>query len=66
MRGVNISEQFTGWIKLLFGNASITIVLELNEGSDKIVHSLLIFFLIVGEVLMHTIKKAFAEGRSGD
>ena len=43
--------------------ATIVTILELNKVSSKVIHLPLIFLLIIGEVLMYTIKKVFTEGR---
>ena len=71
MRGMNISEKFTGWVKLLFENASTIINLNGNQGDNFHIKREVkqgcplapYLFLIVGEVFTHVIKKAVKEGR---
>lgn len=68
---MNISENFTSWVKFLFGNASVVVnlnaILDKNFIIERGVRQgcpfALYLFLIVGEVLMHIIKKAATEGR---
>jgi hypothetical protein len=71
MSKMRISKDFTRWVKLLFGNA--TVVVNVNgspSDSFKVKRGVLqwctlapYFFLIVGEVLIQLIIKAISEGR---
>jgi hypothetical protein len=71
MRSMNIDEKFIGWVMLLFGNVSATINLNGQPGSSIKIERRVrqgcpfapYLFLIVGEVLTHTIKKAVSEGQ---
>jgi hypothetical protein len=68
--GINISEKFIEWVKLLFTNASAAVNLNGSPGGNfKIERGVRqgcplvpYLFLIVGEILTHMIKKAVAEG----
>jgi len=72
MRSMNIDEKFIGWVRLLFGNASATVNFNGQPGSSfRIERGVMqgcplapYLFLIVGEILTHTIKKAVSEGDS--
>ena len=71
MRQLNISATFIKWVKLLFVNASATVNLNGDSGANfKIERGVRqgcplapYLFLIIGEALTHTIKKAVEEGR---
>ena len=71
MRKMGVSEVFTKWVKLLFTGATAAVNLNSNPGENFTVERgvrqgcpfAAYLFLIVGEALTHTIKKAVKEGR---
>lgn len=66
-----INEEFIGWVRLLFGSASATTNLngsprtnfKIKRGVRQWCPLALYLFIIIGEVLTHTIKKVVIEGR---
>ena len=70
MKALNICEKFIEWIKLLFINASAAVNLNGNLGGNlKIERGVrqgctVVFYLfsIMGEILIHIIKKVVAKG----
>lgn len=71
MYKMNISEKFINWVRLLFGNALAAVNLNGSmSNSFKVKRGIRqgcpiapYLFLIIGEALTHTIKKASTEGR---
>ena len=71
MKALNICEEFIEWVKLFFTNASTAVNLNGNPGGNfKIERGVRqgcplapYLFLIVGEILIHMIKRAVEEGR---
>lgn len=71
MRAMNINEVFIGWVKLFFDNTSAAVNFNSNPGGNfKIEWGVRqgcplapYLFLIVGEILIHVIKKAVTERR---
>ena len=71
MQTFGISKKFISWIKLIFGNASTTLnlnnnprnIFKIERGARQGCPLAPYFFLIIGEILMHIIKKAVLEGR---
>ena len=69
-----MSEEFTKWVKLLFTGASAAVNLNGSAGRSFNIERGVrqgcplapYLFLIVGEALTHTVKKAVAEGRLRD
>ena len=69
MKVMNICENVIKWVKLLFVNASVAVNLNGNPiGNFKIKRGVRqecplapYLFLIMGEILIHMIKKAVAE-----
>lgn len=71
MKKMGMSEKFVEWVKLLFTRTSTAVNLNGSPGSQfKVERGVMqgcplapYIFLIVGEVLTHSIKKAVTEGR---
>lgn len=71
---MNISEVFIEWVKVFFDNTSAAVNFNGNPSGNfriemrgKQGYPLAPYlFLIVGEILIHVIKKAVAEGRLKD
>lgn len=71
MQKMSISEKFISWVKLLFENALATINLNVSLGENfKIERGVMqgfplapYIFLIVGEALTHTMKRAVSTRR---
>ena len=71
MRKMNVSAKFIKWVEMFFTNASAAVNLNGSPGNSfKIERGVRqgcplapYLFLIVGEALTHTIKKAVTEGR---
>ena len=68
---MGIKDQYIGWVRLLFGNATAAVNINGSPGSNFQVERGVrqgcplapYLFLIVGEVLTHIFKKAIGEGR---
>ena len=71
MRGMNISEKFIKWVQLLVANASTTFNLNgvlgdsfrIERGVRQGCPLVPYLFFIMGEIIMHMIKKTNMEGR---
>ena len=71
MKAMDICEEFIKWVKLLFTNASAAVNLngtleshfKIERGVRQGCPLAPYLFLIVGEVLIHMVKKAVDEGR---
>ena len=71
MHKMNISDKFIKWVRLLFKNTMAAVNLngspsrtfKVERGVRQGCPISPYLFLIVGETLTHTIKKAVAEGR---
>lgn len=67
MQTFGTSKKFISWAKLLFGNASAVVnpknIFKIERGVRQGCPLAPYFFLIVGEILTHIIKKTISEGR---